>query len=215
MVQVGDQRGERVVGPPADSGLAGGAGVIPRHRRRGNPDPLQLIIFECEAVGAPTDAEPAQTGTLQRQERVRFQREKLVHVADHVLPVRREVRARPSLIAQHRDRVVAEKIGVLVGVGAADFGKRLGRVESLRLVVGITDFDQGDFAAAGHRFHSGMRPAGARAHNQQIELWGRGHVIGRGRRRAKRSAPGLAKPCRPRPSHPGRPGRSPQKESPA
>ncbi len=64
MVQVGDQRGERVICSAADSGLSGGAGVIPRHGRRGDPDPLQFIVLEGKAVGAPTDAEPSQTGAL-------------------------------------------------------------------------------------------------------------------------------------------------------
>ena len=147
MVQVGDQRSERIVGSSADSGLRGRAGVIRGHGSGGDPDPLQLVVLEGEAIGAPTHAEPAQAGTLQRQEAVRLQREELVHVADHVLPAGGEVGAGPALIAQHGDRVFAEKIGVLIGVGAADFGKRLGGIELLRLVVGIADFDERDFAA--------------------------------------------------------------------
>jgi hypothetical protein len=71
------------------------------------------------------------------------------------------VGARPPLIAQHRDRIFAQKIGGLVGVCAADFGERFGRVEFRRLKVRIADFDQGDFTAASHRFHGGVGAAGA------------------------------------------------------
>ena len=136
----------------------------------GDPDPLQFVILQGEAIGAPAHAEPSQTRTLQRQEAIRLQREELVHVADHVLPAGREVGAGPPLIAQHRDRVFAQKIGVLVRVGAPDFGKRLGGIEFLRLVVGIADFDQRDFAAAGHRFHGGVGTAGTGTNDQEIEL---------------------------------------------
>ena len=75
MVQVGDQRGERVVGAPADSSLAGRAGVKAGHAGCGDPDPLQFVILEGKAVGAPTHAEPSQAGTLEGQEAIRLQGE--------------------------------------------------------------------------------------------------------------------------------------------